>query len=206
VRPDGSTPSSPLADADSQAAAVAALRALTRLDPTHAQIWRNELSALRARVSSTFGPEVLAVDAADEPVAGAGSQLGWLLWADALDEQAAAAAMRRLTAGDVLTPYGLRTLSMQAPAFVADGYHRGAVWPFDNWLGWGGLRAAGDAVGAEQVRVGVRRALAELGRYPELYAVDPGGALARVDIANRVQAWTIGAAVAFDEGWDGRTW
>ncbi len=139
-------------------------------------------------------------------MSGAGSQLGWLLWADALEPAAAGAAAERLVQPDVLTPYGLRTLSSDHPAFRADGYHRGAVWPFDSWIGWGGLAAHGRAEDAERVRSGVLAALARLGRAPELYAVTPDGGLERVPIANQVQAWTIGAARALRAGWSGRTW
>ena len=53
------------------------------------------------------------------------------------------------------------------------------------------------------MRSGVLRALAELGRYPELYAVERDGTLSGVPLANRVQAWTVGAVLAFTTGWDG---
>ena len=204
VRPDGSAPASPLADADSQAAAVAALDALVRLDPDRAAHWSGLAADLRARVEAAFGPEVMALEAGDRPVPGAGSQLGWLLWADALSPAATARAAERLSRPDVLTAYGVRTLAASHPAFLTDGYHRGAVWPFDCWLAWGGLRAAGHPEAAEQVRAGVRRAVAQLGRFPELYAVTPTGELRGVPVANRVQAWTVGAMIAFDDDWDGR--
>ena len=54
-------------------------------------------------------------------------------------------------------------------------YHRGSVWPFDSWLGWGGLRRAGRPAEAERVRTGVLEALDRLGRAPELYAVSRAG-------------------------------
>jgi glycogen debranching enzyme len=104
----------------------------------------------------------------------------------------------------VLTPYGLRTLSSAHPAFSPGAYHRGGVWPFDSWLGWGGLRAAGAADAAERVRTGVLAALDRLGLAPELYAVGIDGALGPVPVANRVQAWTVGARWAFEHDWDGR--
>ena len=113
-------------------------------------------------------------------------------------------AADRLTQPDLLTAYGVRTLAATHPAFLPDGYHRGAVWPFDSWLCWGGLRAAGFADAANQVRDGVRRAVAGLGHHPELYAVTPEGELHEIAIANRVQAWTVGAMSAFDDDWDGR--
>jgi glycogen debranching enzyme len=204
LRPDGTVPAAPLADADSQAAAVAALHALAVLDPGQAGRWRERADALRARITAAFTPEVMALEAGDVVVPGAGSQLGWLLWADALEGPAAHAAAERLVQGDVLTPFGLRTLSSEHPVFTPHAYHRGTVWPFDNWLGWGGLRALGYRDGAERVRTGVRTALDRLGRAPELYAVPPAGGLEPVAISNRVQAWTVGATWALAAQWDGR--
>jgi glycogen debranching enzyme len=204
VREDGSAPTAPMADADSQAVTVAALDALGRLDPGRAGHWGDLAAPLRARIEVAFVPEVMALEADDLPVVGAGSQLGWLLWADALSPEGTARVARRLTRPDVLTAYGVRTLASSHPAFLVEGYHRGAIWPFDSWLCWGGLRRAGYDDAAEQVRDGVRRAVGILGRYPELYAVTPDGRLRDIPIANRVQAWTVGAMIAFDADWPGR--
>jgi glycogen debranching enzyme len=204
VREDGNPPEPPLADADSQAVALAALDALTRLDPEQAGKWAALATGLRARIQKVFTSDVMALEAGDVPVTGAGSQLGWLLWADALDDTGTAAAVERLSATDLLTDFGVRTLASTQLGFMQHGYHRGAIWPFDNWLVWGGLRAAGAGAVAERVRDGVRRAVAQIGRAPELYSVSPLGQLAPVPIANKVQAWTIGAMVAFDLDWDGR--
>jgi glycogen debranching enzyme len=201
LRPDGSAPDPPLADIDSQAAAHAGLRALAALDPSGG--WEERARALRARLSA-LGPDVMAVEAGDRPVPGAGSQLGWLLWADALEDDARAAAADRLCAPDVLTDFGLRTLSAESPLFEPHAYHRGSVWPFDSWLGWGGLRAAGRTGEAERVRRGVAAALDRLGRAPELYAVTRAGAVEPVALSNRVQAWTVGARWALEHEWDGR--
>jgi glycogen debranching enzyme len=195
VRADGSAPEAPQADADVQAVAYAALRALG--DDERA-------AALATRIERDFGPDVMALEAGDRPVPGAGSQLGWLLWSGALGEERAAAAARRLCEPDVLTPFGLRTLAQTSPVFDPQGYHRGSIWPFDSWLGWGGLRAAGFLDEAERVRSGVLAALDELGQAPELYAVDAAGELQPAPAANRVQAWTVGARWALEHGWDGR--
>ncbi|MEX1142481.1 MAG: hypothetical protein WD993_03530 [Thermoleophilaceae bacterium] len=197
VRPDGSAPRPPLADADSQAVAVVAARALARLS---GKVRHRELAErLRAAVVDAFDPETLAIEGDGRRVPGAGSQLGWLLWADAAPEGAA----ERLVEPDVLTSWGLRTLAEGDPRFDPAGYHRGAVWPFDSWLGWGGLRAAGRVEEAERLRAGVLDALDRLGRAPELYAVRAGGP-EPIPIANAVQAWTVGARWALESGWDGR--
>jgi glycogen debranching enzyme len=204
VREDGSAPLLPLADADSQAVAVAAADALARIsgERRHAGL----AAGLRRAVEKAFGPaalgelpDTLAVEADGRRVRGAGSQLGWLLWAGA----APAGAAERLVQPDVLTRWGLRTLSDRHPRFDAHAYHRGSVWPFDSWLGWGGLRAAGLDEEAELVRTGVLEALDRLGGAPELYAAGPDGP-ERIAIANHVQAWTVGARWALEQRWDGR--
>jgi glycogen debranching enzyme len=194
LRPEGTAPAPPLADLDSQAVAYAALRALDLHDAA---------GALRSRLSALV-PEVMAVEVGDRPVPGAGSQLGWLLWADALEPDARDAAAERLCRPDILTGFGLRTLSSESPVFEPYAYHRGSVWPFDSWLGWGGLRAAGRADEAERVRTGVLDALDRLGRAPELYAVTRAGEVEPVALSNRVQAWTVGARWALEHEWDGR--
>jgi glycogen debranching enzyme len=201
LRLDGTAPHAPLADADSQAIAYAALKSLTALDPDGG--WEDKARALRARLSAVFTPDVMAIEAGDRPVPGAGSQLGWLLWAGALDDDARDAAAERLCFPDILTDYGLRTLSSDSPVFDPHHYHRGSVWPFDSWIGWGGLRAAGWHAEAQRVRHGVLAALDQLGRSPELYAVARGGAVEPVALSNRVQAWTVGARWAFENDWDG---
>lgn len=225
LRADGTNPEPPLADIDTQAVAVAALRAVAAAtgDPA----WIRRLDALRDRLSSLpietmaiergptaarpgeAGPLCDAPSAAggsspastDVVVPGAGSQLGWLLWADAVHDPAPVA--ERLCAPDILTDFGLRTLAATDPNFRPDAYHRGSVWPFDSWLGWGGLRAAGFTEQAERVRTGVLAALDTLGSAHELYAVTDAG-VAPIASSNAVQAWSVGAQVAFERGWDGR--
>ena len=194
---DGSAPPPPVADADTQAAAVAGLRGLAALSGSagHAR----DAEDVAERVAARFGPETMALDGDEREVRGAGSQLGWLLWAGV----PVAGAAERVTEPDVLADFGLRTLSDRHPRFAARAYHRGGVWPFDCWLGWGGLRAAGHDAAAERVRTGVLAAMERLGRFPELYAVEATGP-ERIPIANQVQAWTVGAAFALRAGWDGR--
>ncbi|MGH2907702.1 MAG: hypothetical protein ACRDK8_00210, partial [Solirubrobacteraceae bacterium] len=81
---DGRVPEQPLADADTQAVAVAALRAAGRLsgDPR----WHSLAARTVDLIAATFTPDTMAVTGDGERVAGAGSQLGWLLWADALPQ------------------------------------------------------------------------------------------------------------------------
>ena len=202
VQPDGSTPAPPLADADVQAVAYAALRALSALSGEEA--WSRRADALAARIDSDYGPDVMALEADDRVVPGAGSQLGWLLWSGALAPGRREAVVERLCEPDVLTGWGLRTLAASSPVFDAQSYHRGSIWPFDSWLGWSGLRAAGAHGSAERVRSGVLAALEQLGHAPELYAVTAGGELEPSRLTNLVQAWTVGARWALENDWGGR--
>jgi glycogen debranching enzyme len=197
----GEVPIPPLADADTQAVAVAALRALGALSGERR--WGEEAARLSAAIGEAFDPETLAIAGDAEKVAGAGSQLGWLLWADALPERARERVADRLIRSDLLTPWGLRTLSSKHPLYFPDAYHRGAVWPFDSWLGWGGLRATGRREAAERLRRGLLDAIETIGGAPELFAVGPTGP-EPIPIANRVQAWTVGARWALEHEWDGR--
>jgi hypothetical protein len=158
VDADGGIPEPPLADADTQAVTVAALRATARL--TGDTGWSSLAEQTTDQIARAFTPDTMAVDRSDRRVSGAGSQLGWLLWADALPTGQREAYAERLSQPDVLTDFGLRTLSSEHPQFDAAAYHRGAVWPFDSWLGWGGLPAARRSEEAERVRQGVLRARA----------------------------------------------
>ncbi|HET8672073.1 MAG TPA: hypothetical protein VFL87_00435 [Thermoleophilaceae bacterium] len=199
---DGSVPEPPVADADTQAAAVAALRAAARLSGE--ERWAGLAARMADRITEAFDPDTMAVDRGDGRVLGAGSQIGWLLWADALaDDGARQRFAARLCEADVLTDFGLRTLSSAHPQFEPQAYHRGAVWPFDSWIGWGGLRAVGLDAEAERVRSGVLEAIDRLGGAPELYAVTQGGP-SRIPIANQIQAWSVGARWALENEWDGR--
>jgi glycogen debranching enzyme len=202
LRPDGSMPRAPQADADVQAVAYAALRAVAVL--TGEEAWERRADALATRIERDFGPGNVALEGDDLAVPGPGSQLGWLLWSGALPEPSRAAVASRLCEPDILTPFGLRTLSATSPVFDPQGYHRGTIWPFDSWLGWSGLRAAGRADDAERVRSGVLAALDRLGRAPELYAVTTPGDLVPAPAANHVQAWTVGARWALENDWGGR--
>jgi glycogen debranching enzyme len=198
---EGAVPEPPLADAETQAVTVVALRAMAVLSGEEG--WTGAAARLVAAIGEAFDPETLALAGDGRRVAGAGSQLGWLLWADALPRVARKRAAERLCPPDILAPWGLRTLSSQHPLFAPDAYHRGAVWPFDSWLGWGGLRAAGRVEAAEGLRQGILEAIEAIGQAPELFAVGPEGPQP-IPIANRIQAWTAGAHWALEQEWDGR--
>ena len=127
------------------------------------------LSRLRARRRWPSSPTARAVP-------GAGSQLGWLLWADALDAGGARRGRRpavRARHPDRLRPAHpverRRPCSSRTPTTAA---RSGRSTP-----GSAGAACAPPAAReeAERVRTGVLAALDQLGRAPELYAVTRTG-------------------------------
>jgi glycogen debranching enzyme len=123
------------------------------------------------------------------------SDLGQVLWTGVLDgHRAAHAVRRRIDEPDLTTPYGLRSVATTHAAFRPDGYHTGAVWPFDTWLG------------SPALWPGVVEACGQLDGFPELYVVGRDNELRAHPEACRTQAWTVGAVIAIEAGWDGRAW
>ena len=153
---------------------VAALRAVARADrrPGVDRGARPRCARCSASVSGRtswrWRPATCAVP-------GAGSQLGWLLWADALEPEAAQTAAARLCEPDILTAFGLRTLAASDPNFAPDRLppRRGLAVRLVARLGRAARRGA--RAEAERVRTGVLAALDRLGRAPELYAVERDG-------------------------------
>ena len=191
VRADGTNPAPPLADADTQA--VTRRRAAGARQLTGDPGWTRRVDALRAQLSERFGPEVMALEAGDVVVPGAGSQLGWLLWADALEPDAAAA--RRRAAVRAGHPDAVRAAHARRdrPELRARRLppRRGLAVRLLARLGRAARRGArrGGRAGPHRRP---RRAR-PLGRAPELYAVERDGRSRRSRSSNRVQAWTIGA-------------
>ncbi|MBX3285821.1 MAG: hypothetical protein KF703_10805, partial [Actinobacteria bacterium] len=102
----------------------------------------------------------------------------------------------RLFGDDLWTPVGIRTHSSADPYFDPDSYHRGSIWPHDNWVIHEGLRAVGRHDDARRVRRAVLDALCQLELIPELYACHDGRAAA-LAVAQPQQAWSSGAVVSF---------
>jgi glycogen debranching enzyme len=192
-------------------AAVQALawRALTEVSETFDPYLAGAADRARAAFEKTFVDGRRVPSTALSPAgidASVTSDLGHVLWTGILEPDRAAATAERLAAPDLLTPWGLRTLSSVHPGFRPDGYHTGAVWAWDSWIGAAGLDAALGPGAGDGVRRGVTAAVGALGDFPELWVVDLDGTLHPSTEAARVQAWTVGAVVAIGVGWDGRAW
>lgn len=124
------------------------------------------------------------------------SDFGHLLGTPIIDAEQAASVADRLFAEDLWTSGGIRTHSTAAVHFDGDSYHRGSVWPHDNWVIHEGLLAIGRTDDAGRVRSAVLDALCDIEHIPELYAVHDGRARS-LAVAQRVQAWSSGAVLSF---------
>lgn len=152
----------------------------------------------------------MALDGRKQQLRDVASNAGHALWGGLLDAEHAERLALRLRRADMLTPWGLRCLSAESPAYAPFAYHRGNVWPFDNGVVSAGLLRYGFQDDARRLAAGVGAALLRLGSATELYVVlegdllvdplDPAAPLLahrRRNQHNQVQGFTAAAAVFF---------
>ena len=124
------------------------------------------------------------------------SNPGHLLFTGIVVQDKIKPLVSRLFQSDLWTPYGIRTHSAEDSDFDPYSYHRGSVWPHDNWIICKGLRNLGFDLHAEHIKKALIRAFRELGKIPELYAVvndkivDLSVSRMENALANPLQAWS----------------
>jgi glycogen debranching enzyme len=121
------------------------------------------------------------------------SNPGHLLFTGILFQDKIAPLISRLFQPDLWTPYGIRTHSSADADFDPYSYHRGSVWPHDNWVIYTGLKNVGFHRHADKIKKALLQAFTALNRIPELYAVENNNIvdLSEKDssTANPLQAW-----------------
>jgi len=224
--PDGSEVLRPIALAEAQAYVYAAKAWLAdivewRGDLLWAAQLRVEAADLAAQFERDFwlpdeGCYAYALDGAKRPVRTVVSNVGHLLYCDLVRGDKAAIVAERLLRPDMLSGWGVRTLSSDSVRYNPDSYHNGSIWPHDNALISLGMRRAGCAGAATEVASQVIAAgLAQpLSRIPELYAGYMRDAETTAPVPYPVscspQAWSAASAFAFVQAMiglevDGRT-
>jgi glycogen debranching enzyme len=154
------------------------------------------------------GCPAIALDKNNKAVRVVSSNAGHLLWSQVVDSERAAQIAMRLMQPDILTDWGLRTLSQHAYYYNPLVYHRGTVWPFDNAVIAIGLQRYGFASEARLIASSVMRAIRAFSLPVELYCVVPARwirepcinrewLLADYPQACTVQAWTAAAVLYF---------
>ncbi len=183
---DGSQAEAPIALAEVQgyahaAALVGARLARLRGDEADAQRWEAWAGELADRFRAQFwvrdalGPyPALALDAAKRPVDGCASNMGHLLGTGILNADEAALVVARLTAPDLFTGYGIRTLSSTNAGYWPLSYHVGSVWAHDTAVCVAGMLREGFTEEAGTVARGLLRAASGFDdRLPELFGGQP---------------------------------
>lgn len=179
-------------------------------EPDLAALWRQTAQALRSDFNEAFWlPEektyALAIQGDGSPCRAVTSNPGHLLFTGIVEENRLPLLVERLSAEDLWTPYGIRTLSAEDRAFKADSYHHGSIWPHDNWIISEGLRALGYTKERARLRDALLAADDGLGKTPELFAVHLGK-LEAIPFAQYPQAWSSGALLnLLDSSLDERT-
>lgn len=209
VDADGEPVSGTIAVIEAQGYATAALRAAAELERRYGESSRapgllQEANQLQERIAKAFwiaDEGYFAAALADgRQIRSVTSNQGHLLWAGALDAQLAASVASRLTAPDLFTGWGVRTLSATNPAYNPLSYHLGSVWPHDTAICIAGLLRYGHDDQALQLAEGVLAAAPFLGyRLPELFAGFPRDELpfpVRYPYSSAPQAWSASAAIS----------
>lgn len=150
----------------------------------------------------------IALDGNKCPIPVVASNAGHLLWSTCLEQTPARQLRERLLQPDLLTPWGLRTLSEKAYYYNPLVYHCGGIWPFDNAVVALGLQKYGFDADAHTIAESVLQAILAFEKPVELYTVQPSRwirshrieqawFLADYFYACSVQAWTAAAILYF---------
>lgn len=213
-------PDGPVAWIEVQAYAYRAMKDATELciargETTIAGPLNAEAEELQARVEASFWLEdescyALALDAKGGPIPLVASNAGHTLWTGLTGGVRIARLADRLMRPDLMTEYGIRTLSSASAVYDPFSYHRGSIWPFDNAVVALGLAACGELDKAQRVASSVCRAVISAGSPVELYCVLDGAsllqpatttaqvlALRSYPPVNRLQGWTAAALIYF---------
>lgn len=187
---DGTLARTPIALCEVQGYAYAAWRSRALLaaargePPAVVATYHGRAERLAAAFDERFwmqdrGWYAVGLDADKEPIAALTSNIGHLLWSGIVPPERAARIAERLTAPDMFTGWGVRTLSADTPGYNPLSYHCGSVWPHDTALAIGGLSRYGfDGAANLLCDALIDAAIANGLQLPELF-----GGFARTDIS-----------------------
>jgi glycogen debranching enzyme len=172
--------------------------------PDRAQALRAKAAALFERFNAAFWDEELgfyayALDGEKNKVLTVASNAGHCLWSGIVPPERAKRVVERLMAPDMLTGWGIRTLSTGNPAFNPYNYQTGSVWPHDNAIIAMGFKYYGFGAEAAQIAHDISKAASyfRLNQLPELYTAfqrEETNFPVQYIGANVPQAWAAGSA------------
>lgn len=167
--------------------------------------WRAWVARLKTRFNEVFWVDdgngrypAIALDRDKKPVDSLTSNIGHLLGTGILDEQGVRDVVTRLVGDDMLSGYGVRTMSTLAGGYWPESYHCGSVWAHDSAIVMNGLRAEGYESEALRVAEGLVRAADAFDyQIPELYSGDSGeNGPSPYPAACHPQAWSAASSVS----------
>jgi len=144
------------------------------------------------------GTYALGLDADKHQIDGVASNAGHCLWSGIASPEHAKRVIARLMQPDMWCGWGVRTLSLQNPAYNPFSYQRGSVWPHDNGIIAAGMKLYGSYEETNKIAEATFAAAAcfQSYRLPEVYAgVErrPATFPSQYMGANIPQAWAAGA-------------
>lgn len=141
-----------------------------------ADLLLKEAAELREAFNEAFwmpeeGTFALALDGRKQQVRSVTSNPGHCLYCDIVDQDKAASMAERMMAPDMFSGWGVRTLSMDNPAYNPMSYHNGSIWPHDNAILAAGLKRYGFPEATETIATALFDAAvaSRETRLPELY-------------------------------------
>ncbi len=151
-----------------------------------------------------------ALDGLKRPVWTQTSNQGHLLFTGILPPDRARTLTDQLMRGDMLSGFGVRTLSRKMPFYNPMSYHNGSVWPHDNAIIAWGMRVQGALPELLTLSAQLYRAARSFpqGRLPELYcgfAPRAGAGPVNYPVACSPQAWAAAAPFMLMRMWLGIT-
>jgi glycogen debranching enzyme len=212
VYPDGSQVKGPKALCELQGYVFDAWHRMAEIydeigRPERARELRTKAGTLFERFNEAFWDEqsgfyAFALDGDKKKVLTIASNPGHCLWSGIVPPDRAERVVRRLTAPDMLTGWGIRTLSADNPAYNPFSYQNGSVWPHDNAVIALGFRRYGFALEAALVarQISGAGSCFKQHQLPELYAgIQRTATNFPVQYlgANVPQAWAAGSVFLF---------
>jgi glycogen debranching enzyme len=171
--------------------------------PERATELRRKAADLFARFNEAFWDEELgfyafALDGDKKKVLSVASNAGHCLWSGIVPPERAKKVVDRLTAPDMWTGWGIRTLSADHTAFNPYNYQTGSVWPHDNAIIAMGFKRYGFDDEAARIAHDVSFAAGYflLNQLPELYTASERNETnfpVQYIGANVPQAWAAGS-------------
>jgi glycogen debranching enzyme/glycosyltransferase involved in cell wall biosynthesis len=207
---DGRLAEGPIALIEAQAYAVMALRdaaalANVRGERDAAGRWQQRAETLSQLTNDLFwmtedATYGLALDGERNLCRVIGSNAGHALFAGTVSAEQARSIAARLMRFDMVTPFGVRTLSSVEKRFNPMSYHNGSIWPHDNAIIAEGLRRYGLLDEMRRIHSAVLSAVATfpLRRVPELYCGFGQGVVTQpvaYPTACAPQAWSSGTVL-----------